>query len=241
MKKILFLTAIAGLMIVGCKKDNCCLPSVLSASKSVLNLSGDFDSQIFTLECPIQWSLLNPGNLPSWLHIKDNQYSGKGMVTITVEVDPNDEGLRDYLLTFMASNGDQIKISVKQSAEYADFMNNDLQRWEKGDNVQKNADQSETVFGVFKNGLPTLIPGKYTIGREARDGSWFEYLGFNGPPVAGKQDGWIITEDDINPRVLNSFEILKIQIGTPPTHDMLWIVFQESPGLPERRIVQEAF
>jgi|GEM_PF-2541353 len=244
MKKIALFVAMAGFIMTGCVKKDCCFPNVMSVSHEEIDLAGCFDSGTFSLSSPLTWILQNAGDLPDWLEVSDERGNG-GPQNITVYGTPNEEEdpFREFILTFMAANGDKVKVVVRQTNEYRNFMANEAPRWEEGAvgagaTVELNA-VSPNTFVTDKIGK-ILDTGKYTVGREeSRKGTWFDYLEFEDPDT-GIQSGWISTAaDDSKP--LFRFQILKKGVGVSPAAPdelMLWILFKETANTPERRVVQ---
>ena len=108
-KKTLLLTILAGLMLTGCKSFDCCMPSTISVTPPVIELTNVGDSDAFTVICPISWTIT--GMIPACTWLDVNKTTGE--VTIT---EPNDGAdVREVKLTFMAANGDKATATVKQN------------------------------------------------------------------------------------------------------------------------------
>ena len=234
MKKIALSFVVIALYIVGCTPQDCCMPIVLHVDQNVINLRGGFDNKSFQIECPISWKL-DKNNFPSWLQVPNDNGLGGVMATVTVYVTPNTTGPREWMLNFIADNGDLIEVLVKQSAEYKSFMENDDPRWD----TELSASSANT-FVTDKWGI-ILDSRKYTVGREeSANGSWFEYLEFDDSTPGIKTSTSISTEtEDFKP--LHSFQILKSQPGASPKSPddaVLWIVFKETATSPERFVIQ---
>ena len=115
---------------------------------------------------------------------------------------------------------------------YAAFKADATPRWEIGSTVEKNEGTTYTFIKDIDGQL--FETSKYTTGRITQaDGNSYEFIEFTGPPVVGKpSDPSIRTMLRRESSNLYSLEILKIE------GDKLWIVFKESAGSTERRVVQ---
>ena len=235
MKKIALSFVIVGLYVAGCTSYDCCTPIVISVDQNVIELKGGFDNKSFQLDCPLSWKL-DKTNLPPWLQVPNDEGLGSGTATtVTVYATPNATGHREWLLNFIASNGDVIKVLVKQTFEYKNFMESDLPRWD----AELSAASANT-FVTDKAGI-ILGSNKYTVGREESSmGTWFEYLEFDNPTPGIKTDASISTQiQDF--KSLHSFQILKTELGASPKSPndaVLWIVFKENADSPERFVIQ---
>ena len=110
MKKLLFLTTVAGFMLSGCKIYDCCMSNVIVAESEITIGGNDGDTGELIFTCPISWTM---SGLPSWLSAVT---SGTGNATIVFEAlgDNPEAGSRFVTLTFMASNGDKFMVKVTQ-------------------------------------------------------------------------------------------------------------------------------
>jgi hypothetical protein len=112
---------------------------------------------------------------------------------------------------------------------YATFKADVTPRWENGPTVEKN-EQGAYVF-ITDGGGKLFDSDKYKTGRMSADGSDYELIEFSGAPAAGNPANPALrTPAGVEP--LHRLEIVQAADG------MLWIVFQETAGSPERRIVQ---
>ncbi|MDR1153145.1 MAG: hypothetical protein LBL04_00410 [Bacteroidales bacterium] len=101
-------------------------------------------------------------------------------------------------------------------------------RWENGPAVEKN-EQGAYVF-LTDGGGKLFDSDRYKTGRMSADGSDYELIEFSGAPAEG---------NPANPalRTPSGVEPLHLEI-VQAADGKLWIVFQETTGSPERRIVQ---
>lgn len=132
------------------------------------------------------------------------------------------------VLATIASTGCK-KDDPQSPIPYEAFMSDATPRWESGAAVEKN-EQSAYIF-VTDTGGKLFSSDNYKTGRMSADGSDYELIEFSGTPAVGKPDAPSIRKPSGSAN-LHSLEIVKI------TGDKLWIVFQETDGSPERRIVQ---
>ncbi|MCL1974479.1 MAG: hypothetical protein FWG54_06670 [Bacteroidetes bacterium] len=113
-KKLLLPTILAGVMITGCSGTDCCMPSIISVSPSSLTLSGAQDSKNVTISCPVNWTLYDV--VPAWLAI--TPASGHGAdETVSVTIIDGKDVDRKGIVSFMASNGDKVILTVNQKAQ----------------------------------------------------------------------------------------------------------------------------
>jgi len=238
MKKIILLIAITGFIFTGCiKKDDCCLPSVISVDRIFVPMEGGYDVEYITISCSMHWNLSDADNLPLWLDEVEPK-SGNGTTMVKLAALPNDDQVRTVVLIFKAVNGDRVEVTVRQDTQYKEFMLNERPRWEEDGQETEYNDESPNTFVTDKTGKiladATDFPNgssMYTVGRhESKKGDWFDYLAFTNPDP-GRKDGWISTQDADDQGIL-FFQILKKEA------DMLWIVFRQNSDSPERRVVQ---
>jgi hypothetical protein len=112
---------------------------------------------------------------------------------------------------------------------HATFKADATPRWENGPAVEEN-EQGAHVF-VTDEGGKLFDSDTYTTGRLSADGSDYELIEFSGAPAVGHPANPALrTPSGVEP--LHRLEIVQATGG------MLWIVFQETAGSTERRIVQ---
>ena len=112
---------------------------------------------------------------------------------------------------------------------YVAFKSDATPRWENGITVEKN-EGSQYTFVIDKGGN-LFSSANYKVGRSWAGGDNYEFIEFAGAPAVGKPSGAFIRKPS-GTADLNSLEIVKIEDGK------LWIVFKETAGSAERRIVQ---
>ena len=115
---------------------------------------------------------------------------------------------------------------------YAAFKEDDTPRWESG--ITRDISETSHYTFITDAGGNLFSSDKYKIGRiTAADGSSYEIIEFNGPPVVGKPSAPSIRKHTLGESVdLYSLEIVKTENGK------LWIVFKETTTSPERMVVQ---
>jgi hypothetical protein len=125
--------------------------------------------------------------------------------------------------------GDPVDPPTPPADPYETFKADDTPRWESGTTVERN-DEGAWVF-VTDAGGSLFDSESYKTGRMSADGSDYELVEFTGPAEAGRpSDGSLRTPSGV--AALHSLEIVQATGGK------LWIVFKETAGSPERRMVQ---
>jgi len=107
-KKTLLLTTLAGLMLTGCKNFDCCMPTVIKVTPSEITLTNAGETDVFTVDCSMAWTVTG---MESWLDVVP---VGTTSATVTI-LQANTGTARTCTLTFMAANGDRVKVTVKQN------------------------------------------------------------------------------------------------------------------------------
>jgi hypothetical protein len=143
--------------------------------------------------------------------------------------------LSAFLLLFLLPCCDNMDFcpSPDQFGPNAKFMADDTPRWETGTTVEESH-QTPYTFITDKGGnLFSPSPSSnYKTGRITKDdGTEFEIIEIPGTIAKGKFTGAKL-HTALGEVTLARLEIVK------KDGDKLWIVFQESEGSPERRVVQ---
>ena len=237
MKRTTLLT-ISALFILSSCNDFAIMPSVLDAllngtpitSITFSNETGD--KKTIDLNSPMAWMVKE---CPEWLLIDPPSGSGAQKVTIEVILDNTTQTPYNGTIVFLAANGDKLTIKVTQGADpYFAFKANDTPRWESGATVELSENSPYTF--ITDTGADTgerlFDSPQYKTGRiTSDDGSSYEIIEFDAPPVKGTPANGQIRKASGGVSALYSLEIVQVQ------GNKLWIVFKESATSPERRIV----
>jgi len=112
-----------GTLALGCNDFDCCMPGVISTDADTYTVGGFVDdSQDLVVNCPMAWTV---ADLPEWLAaVPDRGDLGQTISLKATQENPLDADPRSAVITFVAANGDRVKVTVTQTpleALSADF------------------------------------------------------------------------------------------------------------------------
>ena len=141
------------------------------------------DQITITITSLVPWSI---SEYPNWLEINPKSGMGAQMVTITVVKENSGLAPLEGVITFLLISGETLTVHVQLEIDpYARFKADGTPRWESGATKEENHLSTNTFITDTQGQLFVPSP-TYKMGRiTAEDGSLYEIIEFNGPPVKG--------------------------------------------------------
>ncbi|MCL2738784.1 MAG: BACON domain-containing protein, partial [Bacteroidales bacterium] len=158
---LLLLMVVSGALMLGCKDFDCCGPGVISTNPSALTIGGFIGaSQDLVVNCPMAWTITD---LPDWLIAEPDRGDFGGPVSLkATQENPPGADPRSAVITFMAANGDRVRMTITQSAQEVYTVTYSLTGVTRS-NPAAAALQGEAYSTVFTAGTGYQLPASITV------------------------------------------------------------------------------